>query len=60
MYKRQDGLPVSAAALTPGATEAMVRYAYDQSQNTSSNSTVQQAVASAQQSLQQTSLNLLA
>ncbi len=53
-----DGLPVSAAALSPGATAAMSRYAYDQSQNPSA--TVQQALASARQSLEQTNLNLLA
>ncbi len=53
-----DGLPVSAAALSPGASAAMVRYAYDQSQNPAA--TAQQALASTRQSLEQTTLNLLA
>ena len=52
-----DSLPVSAAALTPGATEALVRYAYDQSSNPQA--AEQQAIAAGQQALLSTGLNLL-
>ncbi len=33
LFPGTDNLPVSAAALAPSATQALVRYAYDQSQN---------------------------
>lgn len=51
-------LPVSPAALTPGTTEALARYAYDQSQNP--NAVAAQSVASGQQALLSSGLNLLA
>lgn len=53
-----DGLPVSAAALAPSTTAALVRYAYDQSQNPST--FAQQAATVAQQSVLTSGLNLLA
>jgi hypothetical protein len=33
LFTGSDSLPVSAAALSPSTTQALVRYAYDQSQN---------------------------
>jgi hypothetical protein len=53
-----DNLPVSAAALSPSTTAALVRYAYDQSQTPAA--ATQQAIASGQQTLLNTGLNLLA
>ena len=53
-----DGLPVSAAAISPGATQALLRYAYDQSQDPEA--AVKQAVLSAQQFVSTSALNLLA
>ena len=53
-----DNLPVSAAALSPGVTEALARYTYDQSQNP--NAVAAQSVTSGQQALLSTGLNLLA
>lgn len=53
-----DGLPVSAAAISPGATQALLRYAYDQSQDPEG--AAKQAALSAQQSLLSSGLNLLA
>ena len=53
-----DGLPVSAAALAPSTTAALVRYAYDQSQNPSA--FAQQIATAAQQSVLTSGLNLLA
>lgn len=53
-----DSLPVSAAALSPATTEALVRYAYDQSQNPTN--TAAQAAASGQRTQQSSGLNLLA
>jgi hypothetical protein len=59
-----DGLPLSAAALSPSTTEALVRYAYDQGQSQSqglgTSATAQQAAASGLQTLMSSSLNLLA
>lgn len=52
-----DGLPVSTAALSPTTTEALARYAYDQSQNPAH--TAAQAAAAGQQSLLSSGLNLL-
>jgi hypothetical protein len=53
-----DGLPVSAAALTPAsATAALVRYAYDQSQDPKA--AEQQAITAGQQALLSSGLNLL-
>jgi hypothetical protein len=53
-----DSLPVSAAALTPGATQALVRYAYDQSQDPQT--AEQLAITAGQQALLSQGLNLLA
>jgi len=62
LFSSSDGLSLSAAVLSPSATEAMVRYTYDQSQNhsTSSAQTAAQAIASGQQTLLSSGLNLLA
>ena len=53
-----DSLPVSAAALTPGATQALIRYAYDQSQDPQT--AEQLAISAGQQALMSQGLNLLA
>jgi hypothetical protein len=53
-----DGLPMSAMVLAPASTEAMVRYAYDQSQNPAKSA--QQTSPSTQQGLLVPGLNLLA
>lgn len=51
-------LPWSVAMLSPSSAQALVRYAYDQSQNP--NHTAAQAAAAGQQSLLASGLNLLA
>ena len=51
-------LPWSVAMLSPSSAQALVRYAYDQSQNP--NRTAAQAAAAGQQSLLASGLNLLA
>jgi hypothetical protein len=53
LLSASDSLPASAASLAPGNTEALVRYAYDQSRNPD-------AAASSAQSTLGTGLNLLA
>lgn len=53
-----DGMPASATLLSPSTTAALVRYAYDQSQNPAN--TVAQIAASGQQALLSSGLNLLA
>lgn len=53
-----DGMPASAALLSPSTTSALVRYAYDQSQNPTH--TAAQIAASGQQALLTSGLNLLA
>ena len=58
LYSSTDDLPVSSAVLSPASTEALVRYAYDQSQNPSTSTNA--LIASAQQSLLTAGLNLLA
>jgi len=62
IFSGSDGLSVSAAVMSPSATEALVRYTYDQSQNhtASSAATASQAIASGQQTLFASTLNLLA
>jgi hypothetical protein len=62
LFSTSDGLSMSAAMLAPDATEALVRYTYDQSQNhtASTPQTTSEAIASAQQTMFTTSLNLLA
>jgi len=50
-------LPWSVAMLSPSSAQALVRYAYDQSQNP--NHTAAQAAAAGQQSLLASGLNLL-
>ena len=52
------GMPASAALLSPSTTSALVRYAYDQSQNPTH--TAAQSAASGQQALVTSGLNLLA
>jgi hypothetical protein len=52
-----SALPWSVAMLTPASAQALVRYAYDQSQNPSH--TAAQAAAAGQQSLLASGLNLL-
>jgi hypothetical protein len=51
-------LPTSAVGLSPSATEALARYAYDQSQNPTH--TIAQTAAAGQQALLASTLNLLA
>lgn len=51
-------LPLSVAMLSPSSAQALVRYAYDQSQNP--NRTAAQAAAAGQQSQLASGLNLLA
>ena len=58
LFSGSDGLPVSAAALSPGNTEALLRYTYDQSQDPKTSA--KQAAASAQQALLTSGLDLLA
>jgi len=58
LFSGTDSLPLSAAVLSPASTQALVRYAYDQSQNSSA--TVEQAIASSQQAIQGSVMNLLA
>jgi hypothetical protein len=58
LFSGSDSLPSSAALLTGGALESLVRYAYDQSQNPTASS--QQLAASAQQTALTSGLNLLA
>lgn len=58
LFSGTDGLPVSASVLAPDATAALVRYAYDQSQNPTAS--LNQALASGQQALLSSGLNLLA
>jgi hypothetical protein len=53
-----DGLPVSAVMLSPSTTEALVRYAYDQSQNPDSLANKTDLLG--QQALLASGLNLLA
>jgi len=62
LFSGSDGLSMSAALLSPSTTEALVRYTYDQSQNYSASSaqTTAQAIASGQQTLMTSTLNLLA
>ncbi len=62
LFSGTDGLSISTAVMSPSATEALVRYTYDQSQNhtASSAATASQAIASGQQSLMASTLNLLA
>lgn len=62
LFSGTDGLSLSAAVMSPSATEALVRYTYDQSQNhtASAATTASQAIASGQQSLMASTLNLLA
>jgi hypothetical protein len=52
-----DSLPLSTAILSPSTTQALVRYAYDQSQNQTT--TAAQAAASGQQALAASGWNLL-
>ncbi|MBI1751158.1 MAG: hypothetical protein HY014_12615 [Acidobacteria bacterium] len=58
LFSASDGLSVSASVLAPDATAALVRYTYDQSQNHSAS--LGQALASGQQTLLSSGLNLLA
>jgi len=58
LFSGADGLPVSASVLAPDATAALVRYTYDQSQNSAAS--LSQALASGQQALLSSGLNLLA
>jgi hypothetical protein len=62
LFSGTDGLSMSAALLSPSTTEALVRYTYDQSQNhtASAAQTAAQAIASGQQTLMTSTLNLLA
>lgn len=62
LFTNSDGQPSSAAMLSPSAAAALARYTYDQSQNhtASSAQTAAQAIASGQQSLLASGLNLLA
>ncbi|HEY3401104.1 MAG TPA: hypothetical protein VGK03_10775 [Geothrix sp.] len=53
-----DSLPLSAAILSPSTTEALVRYAYDQSQNPKN--AEQLAITAGQQALLTSGLNLTA
>jgi hypothetical protein len=53
-----EGMPASAALLSPSTASALVRYAYDQSQNPAN--TAAKAAASGQQALLSSGLNLLA
>jgi hypothetical protein len=52
-----DSMPTSAPLLSPSTTEALVRYAYDQSQNPAN--TTAQIAASGQQALLSSGLSLL-
>lgn len=52
-----EGMPASAALLSPSTTSALARYAYDQSKNATA--TVAQAAASGQQALLASGLNLM-
>jgi GH18 family chitinase len=58
LFSTSSTMPLSAAVLAPSATEALVRYAYDQSQNPTN--AAQQVATSGQQSLLATGFNLLA
>ena len=58
LFSGTDNMPVSAALLSPTSTEALVRYAYDQSQNP--NTSTNSLIAAAQQTLLTSALNLLA
>lgn len=58
LFSSPDGLSVSASVLAPDATAALVRYTYDQSQNPTAS--LSQALASGQQALLSSGLNLLA
>lgn len=53
-----DSLPLSTAILSPSTTEALVRYAYDQSQNPKN--AEQLAITAGQQALLTSGLNLTA
>ena len=58
LFASSDKSPLSAAALNPGAAEALARYAYDQSADPKTGA--QLAAAAAKQALQSTGLDLLA
>ena len=58
LFASSDKSPLSAAALNPGAAEALARYAYDQSADPKTSA--QLAAAAAKQALQSTGLDLLA
>jgi hypothetical protein len=58
LFASSDKMPLSAAAIAPGATEALARYAYDQSADPKTSA--QQAAAAAKQALLSTGLDLLA
>ena len=58
LFTNSDGVPISAAALSPGPTAALVRYAYSQTQDPAE--AARQALATAQQTQQASALNLLA
>jgi hypothetical protein len=62
LFTNSDGGPSSAALLAPSAAAALARYTYDQSQNHTATSaqTAAQAIASGQQSLLASGLNLFA
>ncbi|GLH74309.1 hypothetical protein GETHLI_28110 [Geothrix limicola] len=65
LFSSSDSLSVSEAVLSPSTAEALARYAYDQSQNQTASTaqtsaqTAAQAVASGQQALFNSSLDLL-
>ena len=66
LFSTSGGQSLSVAMLSPSAAEALVRYTYDQSNNKSSSTapattpTITQLIASGQQTLMSSSLNLLA
>jgi hypothetical protein len=62
LFTNSDGQPSSAAMLAPSAAAALARYTYDQSQNHTATTaqTAAQAIASGQQSLLSSGLNLFA
>jgi hypothetical protein len=66
LFSTSGGQSVSAAMLSPDAAEALARYTYNQSQNNSNSTasttapTITQLIASSQQALLSSTLNLLA
>jgi hypothetical protein len=66
LFDTSGGQSMSVAMLSPSSAEALVRYAYDQSNNKSSSTapattpTITQLIASGQQTLLSSGLNLLA